>query len=206
MHVRGIRSVEIEMCDPDRAAEFYAKVWHLTEIDSVGGAHYLRATGAYHHVLAIHRAAGKPFLRRIVFDVADRSAVDRLHRSVSAASVPSELPHAIDRPGGGYGFGFADPEGRNLAAVCDVADHRDHRRCPADRPRKICPCQSQQRRPPGDDAGSSDVLGFALIDETAALTSSSAPTIPTIILPWWRAATRARPSTTWPTRCRTSIW
>jgi len=168
MRVRGIRSVEIEMCDPDRAAEFYAGVWHLTEIGAVGGARYLRATGGYHHVLAIHRAAGKPFLRRIVLDAADRDAVDRLHRSVAAASVPSEPPHAIDRPGGGYGFGFADPEGRNLAVICDVTDHRDHADV-ADRPRKIAHVNLNSVDLAATTRFLLEVLGFALIDETTAL-------------------------------------
>jgi len=122
--VRGVRSVEIEMSDPDRAAEFYPKVLHLEEIDPVGGVRYLRGTSAYHHILAIHKANGAPSLRRITFDAADRVTVDRLHRGVVAASTAYEAPHEIDAPGGGYGFGFTDPEGRNLAVFCEVADHR----------------------------------------------------------------------------------
>src|SRR5215471_3988914 len=94
--VRGVRSVEIEMNDPDRAAEFYAKVWHLKEIDKVGGVRYLRGTGAYHHILAIHKASGAPSLRRITFDAADRVTVDRLHRGVGAASTACQAPHEID--------------------------------------------------------------------------------------------------------------
>src|SRR5262245_12490315 len=121
--VRGVRSVEIEMSDPDRAVEFYAKVWHLKEIGPVGGARYLRGTGPYHHILAIRKANHAPSLRRITFDATDRVMVDRLHRAVSAASTACEAPHEIDAPGGGYGFGFIDQEGRNLAVICEVADH-----------------------------------------------------------------------------------
>jgi catechol 2,3-dioxygenase-like lactoylglutathione lyase family enzyme len=168
MRVRGVRSVEIEMCDPGQAAEFYAKVWRLSEVDAASGARYLRATGAYHHVLAIHPAARKPYLRRIVFDAADRDAVDRLHRAVTAAAVACEAPHAIEQPGGGYGFGFCDPEERNLAVICDVADHRDTADV-ADRPRKIAHVNVNSADLAATTRFLIDVLGFTLIDETGAL-------------------------------------
>jgi catechol 2,3-dioxygenase-like lactoylglutathione lyase family enzyme len=166
--VRGVRSVEIEMSDPDRAAEFYAKVWHLRNIDAVGGVRYLRATGAYHHVLAIHQASREPFLRRIVFDAANREIVDRLHRTVSAATARCETPHPVDGPGGGYGFGFTDPEGRNLAVICEVADHRDSADI-ADRPRKIAHVNVNSVDLAATSRFLVDVLGFRLIDETVAL-------------------------------------
>src|SRR5258708_38131093 len=122
--VRGVRSIEIEMSDPDRAAEFYVKAWHLQEIDPDGGVRYLRGTGVYHHILSIRKANDAPSLRRITFDAADRGMVDQLHLGVSAASTACEMPHEIDTPGGGYGFGFTDPGGLNLAVVCSDADDR----------------------------------------------------------------------------------
>lgn len=111
IRVRGVRSVESEMSDPDSAVAFYTRVWNLTEVDARGGAPYLRGTGAYHHVLAIHPATRRPSLRRIIFDAADRETVEGLHRKVMAAAPRCETPHAVERPGGGYGFGFTDPEG-----------------------------------------------------------------------------------------------
>jgi catechol-2,3-dioxygenase len=66
--VRGVRSIEIEMSDPERAADFYTRVWNLKEIERKGGSIYFRGTGAYHHILAIHQAKG-PF-GRIVLDAA----------------------------------------------------------------------------------------------------------------------------------------
>jgi hypothetical protein len=134
--VRGVRHVEIEMSDPAAAAAFYGGIWNLAPVESAGGSHYLRGTGAYHHILEIHQARHRPALRRIVFDAAGRDMVDDLHRTVSRATTQCEEPHRVDRPGGGYGFGFADPEGRNLAVICDVADHPDAADR-ADRPRKI---------------------------------------------------------------------
>ena len=138
----------------------------LSEIDAVGGVRYLRATGAYHHVLAIHRAERKPHLRRVVFDAADREAVDRIHRAAVAAGRPCEAPHALDRPGGGYGFGLSDPEGRNFAVVCEVADRADV----SDRPRKIAHVNVNCTDLAATTRFLVDVLGFKVIDETAALT------------------------------------
>lgn len=166
--VRGVRSVEIEMSDPDRAAEFYAEVWHLKEIDAVDGVRYFRGTGAYHHILAIRKASRAPSLRRIVFDAADRDTMEQLHRAVSAALAPCEAPHEVDGPGGGYGFGFTDLEGRHLAVICEVADHRD-RADVADRPRKITHVNVNSTDLAGTTRFLVDVLGFRLIDETVAL-------------------------------------
>jgi hypothetical protein len=84
--VRGVRSIEIEMSDPDRAAEFYVKVWHLQEIDQDGGVRYLRGTGVYHHILSIRKANDAPSLRRITFDAADRAMVDQLHLRAATGS------------------------------------------------------------------------------------------------------------------------
>jgi hypothetical protein len=41
----------------------------------------------------------------------------------------------VDAPGGGYGFGFKDPEGRNLAVACG-GEQRGEAPAP-DRPHKV---------------------------------------------------------------------
>jgi catechol 2,3-dioxygenase len=169
VQVRGIRSIEIEMVDPERAAMFYSQVWHLSEIDRRDGSIYLRATGCYHHVLAIHRAAGVPALRRIVYDAASRDIVDRLFQSVRAQAPQCEAPHVLSSPGGGYGFGFTDPDRCNFAVVCDVRDHED---CAgrSDHPTKIS--HVNLNSPDISRAGSFlvDALGFTPMDHSGALT------------------------------------
>jgi catechol 2,3-dioxygenase len=134
--VTCIRSVEIEMADPERAAAFYRDVWHLTEVARRDDTIYLRGTGRSHHILAVHPSRGPAQVRRIVFEAADRATVDALHAKVAAASVPSEAPHKLDRIDGGYGFGFTDPAGRALAVVAEAQNHADDSRV-ADRPYKI---------------------------------------------------------------------
>ena len=134
--VRGVRSVEIDMSRPERAAEFYGKVWNLTEVERRDGSIYFRGTGRSHHILAIHDAPKGFAIRRLTFDAANKDIVHALHKAVVGAGCQSDEPHALKSPGGGYGFGFADPEGRNLAVVCDAADHGDDADV-RDRPRKI---------------------------------------------------------------------
>jgi catechol 2,3-dioxygenase-like lactoylglutathione lyase family enzyme len=168
VQVRGVRSIEIEMSDPDRAADFYAKIWNLGEIEARNGSRYLRGTAAYHHILAIHPARHRAAVRRVVFDAADPEIVDRLHFDVSRAAERCEAPHPLDQPGGGYGFGFVDPEGRNLAIACGVADHDDSADI-ADRPRKIAHVNFNGADLPATTRFLIDILGFKLIDETAGL-------------------------------------
>ena len=66
---------------------------------------------------------------------------------------------------GGYGFGFRDPEGRNIAVVCGVHDHHDDADKP-DRPRRL----SHLNLNCGDNDASFaafQALGFKLSDHTA---------------------------------------
>ena len=115
--VRGVRSVDIEMGEPERAAKFYSKIWNLTEVERNGSSIWFRGTGPWHHILAIHQARGPAALRRLTFDAANRDIVKALHNKVAASGCTTEEPHEIDGPGGGYGFGFADVENRMVAAI-----------------------------------------------------------------------------------------
>jgi catechol 2,3-dioxygenase len=166
--VRGVRSVEIEMADPERAAEFYSRIWNLKEVGRHDGSIYFRGTGAYHHILAIHPARNGYALRRLVFNAANRDIVQALHHAVTAAGCTSEAPHPLASPGGGYGFGFLDPEGRNLAIVCEVHDHADTADAP-DRPRKIAHVNINAAELERSIAFLTDVLGFRRVDHSGPL-------------------------------------
>ena len=75
--VRGVRSVDIEMGQPERAAEFYSQIWNLKEVERKAGSIWFRGTGAYHHILAIHPAKGPAAMRRLTFDAANRDILQR---------------------------------------------------------------------------------------------------------------------------------
>ena len=142
--VTGIRSVAIDVCALAEAAAFYETVWRLAPVgEPDDAARYFRGTAAYHHILSLHRA-DLPAIRRLVFAATDREAVTALYKTVQASGVVTESPREWNVPGGGYGFGFKDPEGRNLAVACDGAQHAAAQ--VPDRPHKITHVESQCRR------------------------------------------------------------
>jgi catechol 2,3-dioxygenase len=166
--VKGIRRVEMEVADVERAAAFYTRVWHLTEVERLDGSVYLRGTGRFHYILALHSARGPVSFRRMVFDGGDRKMVDAIHAQVSALMGKLTAPRELSWPGGGYGFGFKDAEGRNVAVVCDVADHEDGADI-VDRPRKIAHVNVNSADHKACTAFYSEALGFRLVDETVQL-------------------------------------
>ena len=81
--------------------------------------------------------ARRPELLCINLSAASRADVDRLHRRAADAGAPRiDPPAAIGEPGGGYGFAFADPEGRVVRVIAEDARHADACVAP-DRPVQI---------------------------------------------------------------------
>jgi catechol 2,3-dioxygenase len=165
--VRGVRSVELVATNIDEATRFYETVWNLQSVETRNDARYFRGTCGYHHVLGLH-AGAQPAVVRIVFDVADRGAVDALHHAITAAGCSATAPAPLSVGGGGYGFGCKDPDGRNLAFVCDCADHADRQDEP-DRPRKIVHVNLNARDFDASLGFFTKTLGFRVVDENAPL-------------------------------------
>jgi catechol 2,3-dioxygenase len=165
--VRGVRSVEFVVTNFSEAARFYEEVWGLRPVDAPQGTLLFRGTGRYHHIVGLHRGVA-PALICIVLDVAGKDGVHALHRAVSAGGCLASMPAELDYPGGGYGFGCKDPDGRNLVFVSGCADHGEGRDQP-DRPRKIAHVNLNA----GDFDASLrffvETLGFRLIDENSPL-------------------------------------
>lgn len=168
MAVTGVRSVEMELSDVARAARFYTNVWGLTEVESRDGSRYFRGTDRYHHILALHPAKGAAAFRRIVFDAPDKATVSGIWQRLSTRMGMISEVGALPWPGGGYGFAFKDPEGRNLAVACGVADHADATVLP-DKPRKIAHVNLNSADWSAATAFFCEVLGFRVIDETKGL-------------------------------------
>ena len=166
--VKGMRSVEMEVADVERAADFYTRIWKLDEVERRGGSVFLRGTGRYHHILALHPSAGPAAFRRMVFDGGDRAGVDALRGQVIDQGCAPTATGLIEWPGGGYGFGFKDPEGRNVAVLCDVADHKDTADV-SDLPRKIAHVNVNSTDHVACTRFYSEALGFRLVDETVQL-------------------------------------
>ena len=165
--VRGVRSVDLVATNFEEAGRFYESVWGLAPVESRDGALLYRGTGAYHHILGLHRGP-RPALLRIVLDVADRRGVDALYRAIAAAGGPVSAPAQLVVDGGGYGFGCKDPDGRNLAFVCACADHTEVQDQP-DRPRQIAHVNLNARDFDASLRFFTQILGLRQIDENAPL-------------------------------------
>ena len=165
--VRGVRSVELVATNLEEASRFYESVWGLAPVETRNDSRYFRGTARYHHLLGLHYGS-QPAVVRIVFDVADRSSVDALYRKISVAGAKPGAPAKLSTPGGGYGFGCKDPDGRNLAFVCETADHADVADQP-DHPRKIVHVNLNARDFDSSLAFFTTALGFRVIDDNAPL-------------------------------------
>ncbi len=163
--VRALRSIEVGVTDIDAALRFYTDVWHLTWVAESGGAHYLRGTGAFHHILSLRQTA-KPELIRMVLDAADRATVDALHQQAKAHGLTCDAPATLAQPHGDYGFGCKDVEGRNIWVVCGVKDHADGTDRP-DRPRKLSHVNLNTQDNDASFACWRDAFGFTLSDHTS---------------------------------------
>ena len=163
--VRALRAVELAVTDTVSTARFFADVWRLTPVGTGNGITYLRATGAHHWVTSI-RKADTTALVRLVFDAADHSTLGSLQAQVKAAGAEQVQPiKRLETPGGGWGFGFRDLEGRNIAVVAEVADHEDAGLAP-DRPSKVSHVNLQCPDPARDFAFYRDGLGFRLTEQS----------------------------------------
>jgi catechol-2,3-dioxygenase len=166
--IQGVRCVDVCVADDEGAASFYGGIWGLKEVARQSGAHFFRGTHQYHHIFTLYKR-DRSSLRRIIFDAPDQNGVNQLHARLTSMRVSElEKPRQVSRPGGGYGFGFKDPEGRNLAVLCGVEDHRDSAGA-MDRPHKITHVVLNSRDVAGILPFYRNVLGFRLIDESEAM-------------------------------------
>ena len=164
----ALRSVEIGVPDMIETTEFFIDVWGLSPVSGSKDLAYLRGTGAAHHILVL-RQRPTPELIRVNLTAPDRAAVDALHEKVTAAGVSAiEAPAALSQPGGGYGFGFKDVEGRNIGIVAEIEDYRDSPDFP-DRPRKLSHVVFNSDGTERSVAFYTDVLGFTVSDRTRML-------------------------------------
>ena len=161
--VRAVRAVDFGVTDIETAARFFSDVWHLTPVPGPADDVLMRGTGAFHHILRLHRAPHLG-LTRIVLDAADRATVDGLHgQIVKAGGTTDAAPRNL--ASGGYGFGCRDPEGRGIAVVCGIGDHADAADRP-DRPRKISHVNLNCADNEATFAFMRDAFGFRLSDQT----------------------------------------
>lgn len=163
--VTGVASVALEVADLAAAETFFAGPMRLDVVARRDGAVFLRGAGRSHHIVEL-RAGPRRAIRRIDFSAGSAAQVDAIHARVSDAGLACQRPVRLDRPGGGYGFGFRDPEGRSLAVIADAADHPAVLDRP-DAPIKIAHVNLNAIDQDATTRVLLDCLGFRLTDETA---------------------------------------
>ena len=132
----GLRGVDLGVPDVAAHARFYTDVWRLSDVAERNGSVYLRGSGAYHHILALH-PRNEPKLLCINIAARNRADVDALYaRTKEAGAAQIDPPADIREPGGGYGFTFMDPEGRVARVIAEDSRH-DNAAVQPDQPTKI---------------------------------------------------------------------
>lgn len=163
--VNGIRGIALTVRDLDASVRFYEDCWGLQEVARMGPSVYLRATGAEHHVLALHQAHASALLS-VSLAAADKAEVDGLYsRAVAFGASVIDAPEPLDPIcGGGYGFSFKTPDGIIQQVSSHVTQHvglEDR-----DRPNKFSHVVLRAADHPNLRAFYCDLLGFRLSDET----------------------------------------
>lgn len=124
--VSALRSVALNVPDLALAETFYTQVWHLDVVSKTADAIYFRATGADHHVLALHQAEGPAHIRNVTLRARDRLALDAVAQSAVAAGGRVIAPlAAVQEPGGGEAVTVADADGRIYRVVHGDVLHAD---------------------------------------------------------------------------------
>ena len=161
----GVHSAEIGVRDVQACARFYTEAWRLEPVAARDGSVYLRGSGDYHYILALHPRSQAQLLR-LSLAAASRADVDALHlRAQRQGAVALEAPAEVHEPGGGYAFAFRDPEGR---AIRVIAGDQRHAAAPAspDRPLRITHIVLNTPQQERAAAFWIDALGFELSDRS----------------------------------------
>jgi catechol 2,3-dioxygenase-like lactoylglutathione lyase family enzyme len=163
--VNALAAVEIGVPDLDAAASFYENIWGLSPVDRTDEVCYVRAAGADYYVLALHHRASPCFIR-LRLGAENCQTVDALADRVNKAEGGLlNSPGRLSTPGGGYGFAFLDPDGREYQVLCDAQTHAIASLA-NDRPYKLSHVVLNSLDFNRASAFLRDALGFRLRDRT----------------------------------------
>jgi 2,3-dihydroxy-p-cumate/2,3-dihydroxybenzoate 3,4-dioxygenase len=102
-----LRSVELELPDVARAADFLGGVWGLVPAGSSGGTQFFRGTGSHPYILSI-TSASSPAVAAITFS-GNADEIGRLGKANTS----------YDVPGGGKGLEIRGPEAQNYRFIIE---------------------------------------------------------------------------------------
>ncbi|AMJ60391.1 VOC family protein [Bosea sp. PAMC 26642] len=163
--VSGLRSVAIATPDLALSERFYTQVWGLTVAARQGDVVYLRATGADHHVLALH-AGAEPEILSVTFRVdasADLAAL--AEQAVVHGAMLMAPPGPNPEPDGGIVVTIAEPQGGVYRFVQGDRTHDDATEV-RDRPSRLAHVNLNSIDVDAQAAFYENGLGFTLTDRS----------------------------------------
>lgn len=165
-HVAALRSVALNVPDLALAEQFYTQVWHLSVVERTADALYLRGTGADHHLLALHQAAGPARIRNVTLRARTRAALDAVAQAtVAAGGRVLQAAAPVQEPGGGTALTVADPDGRIFRLVHGDALHPDAHEA-KDRPVRLAHAVLNSHDVEATRAFMEQAFDFSLSDRT----------------------------------------
>lgn len=164
--VSALRSVALTVPDLALAEQFYTQTWHLNVAARTADALYLRGTGADHHLLALHQAAGPARIRNVTFRARHRGALDEVaQQAVAAGGRVLQPVGPVQEPGGGTAITVSDADGRVFRLVWDDEQHADATAVP-DRPVRLAHAVLNSHDVEATRRYMEQVFDFSLSDRT----------------------------------------
>jgi catechol 2,3-dioxygenase len=164
--VSALRSVAFDVPDLAQALDFFTRIWHLKVAHQDGPSAYLRATGADHHVLALHQTSGPAAIRCVTWRAHSRAVLDQVAQSAIGAGgrVLSPVGPASD-PAGGTAVTVADADGRIFEVVHGDDGHADTEPAP-DAPVRLAHVVLNSHRIDAAQAFLEQVFDLSRVDRT----------------------------------------
>ena len=121
INVTGLRNASIQTPKYDESVEYYSDVWGLTQVPGDNDDEtFFRGTGPESYIFSVRRSDHIGFAN-ISLALGDRASVDEAANELKAGGyVLQSEPHELLTPGGGYGFTFSGPDGREIELSSDV--------------------------------------------------------------------------------------
>lgn len=114
-----LRSIELVLPKAGEAAAFLTDVWGLATAETRGGDHYLRGSGTFPYLVALHEGP-EAFVRSTTF-VCEAAELAALKDRVAAAGLKAAPTRSGD-PGGGEGILVELPEGELLRFLAGAGE------------------------------------------------------------------------------------
>mgnify|MGYP006425927075 FL=1 len=167
--VNGLHSIDLVVADIAKTAAFYEETWGLTSVSSDAEGIFLRGSGGSPYLVRLLEGS-KTTVSSINFTAPNGGVLKDLHAKVTASGMEtvSDISE-IGFPGGGFGFSFKDPEGRNLRVIADASPGSAMKDDPS-QPRQLSHIVLNAGTPENSVGFFKDVLGFKTSDITGKMT------------------------------------